>query len=303
MPKKEKEETAENGNEQNSGSDSGNDRGSADGSGRGGSDGSADGSGGNINGSGGSADGSDGSADGSDGSDGSGNAEHGNGASNEPIGSNSEIGSATNARPSRAERERSREPIRLGSFGSGVSESRADSTGTGSNAQDADGESFGDVFQQLDDSPIRLGDRTKRKPKEKVSTSAAPTVNKPSKTESKAMIGTTVEMIFDVIALTLKHDFWRLSSEEKKQLADALFQWFESMPENRSGKVFKFIEENFPVINLAMIAFFILSDRIRASVEIYNMQSNARKSVDKNRNAANGSDAQKPVNSVRDYFH
>lgn len=242
-----------------SGSDSGNDTGGSVGNVSGtsgnGSDRGIDGSGGNANGSGGSADGS-GNGSASIGSD---NAESGiasdNGNQND-VRRNLESVDSADSRDSRSERQRQRRPVRLGDIRNRDSDADTEYGGSGTAAQELDSEPV-----------IRLGARKQGRPKTKVDTDSV-SVDGIKWNDTKDIIQMFVESIFEIPAITLKQDFWRLNKDESKMLTDAIGEYVKSMPKSKSSWLMNFIKENLPLVNLCMVGFFIVSDRIQASIAL-----------------------------------
>ncbi len=231
----------------------GSDNGSATGSGTNGSDRRTDGSGRNV-----------------DGNDreffvaGRSNTDNGS-ASVEPIANdtNANVGNVdgnkndADTRSSRYERERSRRPIRLGA----TDRNRDSDTGSATNAR------TGETFDNENDSEpvIRLGARTQGAPR----SVKAKAETKSKLSEVKDLIRMFVDSLFEIPAIALKQDFWRLSKEESKTLSDAIIQWLESMPSADQSKISEFVGKHVPLINLCMVGFFIISERVRASVAVY----------------------------------
>lgn len=258
-----------------SGGSVGSDSGSASGSAGSGSDR-------RINGSGGNTDGNDTGTIATAGSAGSGERSYR---------SDSAIGNETNAsadfgqldgnqndvdRRSRAERIRQRQPIRLGSVRNRDTATAGADSGRTAGAESGDSSIGGEsIFGQLDEEPvIRLGARRQAKPKENVKAVESGASAKLS--DSKDVITLFVNSIFEVPAAMLRQDFWKLSKEESKTLVDAIIQWLESMPKSRQSRIALFINENLPLINLAMVGFFIVSERVKTSMEVAKIQRNSR---------------------------
>ena len=239
-------------NERSIGSDTNGSIGSDNGSGGSGSGGEFIGSGGSNIGSGGSDDRSGGSG----GSDGSGSGRKSD-ITNDLDGNT--ITEKSNDRKSRSERERGRRSIRI---------ERADRSDNprsdGSDGSDGSGGSEKSYKEPV----IRLGKGQSKKPKETVDSEK--TSNISSMRESKDLISVFLDSIFEIPAMVLKQDFWRLTKEENKTLTNAIVSYLESLPKSKGSKITTFIAENFPMLNLAMIAFFIVSERVRQSITVAN---------------------------------
>lgn len=255
-------------NGESSGSDSagsvGTGGGSASGSGASGSNRGIDGSGGNANGS----DNGNANATASNGND--------SGSDNISADSNIDIRSnksvnrdSDNVRGTRAERDRGRRSVRLGD----TNRDRDTVADNGSATRAGIGE---ERNSGNDNEPvIRLGANRQGRPRANVKTDEKP-VNDFKLSQSKDVIKMFVDSIFEVPAAALKQDFWKLSKDESKTLTDAIIQWLESMPKSRQSRVALFINENLPLINLAMVAFFLVSERVRQSMQISQMAKQAR---------------------------
>lgn len=272
--KKELEKNVESNGSDTSGS-VGSDSGSTDGS-------AGNGSNSGINGSGGNTDGNDRSASGN--GSGSGSADFGSSGSDntsESIGTNDSnvesVDSDRNNADGNGKRRRSAgKPIRLGSFGNRDTDSSADS-GSGSD----DGEER--VRRDNSEPVVRLGSKSKDRPKTDTKSEGAETVFEIGKT--KDLIKVFLNSVFEIPAITLKQDFWRLSKDESVMLTDALIDYLKSMPKSKASRLAQFLSENLPLVNLAMIAFFIVSERVRATMAISQV-TNAAKNYEKQAKAA-----------------
>lgn len=196
--------------------------------------------------------------DGSDGSDGDGSSRKSDIAND--LDGNSSV-EKSNDRKSRNERERGRRSIRI--------ERTVGSDNSGSDGSDGSGGNDGSETEKSYKEPvIRLGKGQSKKPKETVDSEK--TSNISSMRESKDLISVFLDSIFEIPAMVLKQDFWRLTKEENKTLTNAIVSYLESLPKSKGSKIAAFIAENFPMLNLAMIAFFIVSERVRQSITVAN---------------------------------
>jgi hypothetical protein len=223
--------------------------------------GSADGSAGRIDGSGGNTDGNAGRIDGA----GTGNDIGGlfGTSSAEPdtidIGNvRDNVSGSENDPRSRSERERTRRTIRLGQPARNRdTDSGNDDSGTGTGNE-----------AELDNEPsIRLGARGRNRPKSKVDTDSAPT-DKIKLSDTRELVSVFLSSIFEIPATALRQDFWRLDKDENKALTDSIIAYLESMPKARSSKIALFIQENLPILNLVMIALFIVGSKAQMSIAI-----------------------------------
>lgn len=166
----------------------------------------------------------------------------------------------------RNERIRQRRVVRLGSADRDRDSSTAtDSAGSGERERDSG---------HNNQPNIRLGATGRGRPK-KVGVDSSPTDGGFKISETKELISVFVSSIFEIPAITLKQDFWRLSKEETKMFSDALVQWLNSMPKSQSSKVAQFISAHLPLVNLCMIGFFILSERVRMSIAVANIKKHS----------------------------
>jgi hypothetical protein len=166
----------------------------------------------------------------------------------------------------RTERQRKRQPIRLGNFGTGIADD-TDGTATGTGTEKRDS---GDNSEPA----IRLGARGRGRPRKVNNTDFSATTIKLS--DTRDLINTFLTSIFEIPAIALKQDFWRLNKDESKMLTDALIQYLESMPKAKSSKIAMFISEHLPLLNLAMIGFFILSERVQMSIAMHNVSKHGK---------------------------
>ena len=260
-----------------------------------GSDGS--GSGGEFIGSGGSNIGSGGSDDRSGGSDDRSDGSGRGGSGNDrkfyianDLGGNT-IAEKSNDRKSRSERERGRRSIRI---------ERADrSDNPRSDGSDgSDGSGGSEAEKSYKNPVIRLGKGQSKKPKETVDSEK--TSNISSMRESKDLISVFLDSIFEIPAMVLKQDFWRLTKEENKTLTNAIVSYLESLPKSKGSKIAAFIAENFPMLNLAMIAFFIVSERVRQSITVANFTKKGKviKAEFAKQNTDNPSNISTPLDAV-----
>lgn len=164
-----------------------------------------------------------------------------------------------NARASRAERLRGRRPVRLGARD-------RDSDADGGRSADAGTAEIGNSGN-IEEPVIRLGATRQGAPKTVKPKDSSPKTKLDK--DVRDLIKMFTESLFEIPAIALKQDFWRLSAEESKQLNDALIAWLASMPESDQSKIAEFVGKHMPVINLVMVAFFIVSDRVKASVAVY----------------------------------
>ena len=278
-------------NERSIGSVTSESNGSDNGSGGSGSGGKFIGSGGSNIGSGGSDDRSGGSDDrsgGSGGSDGSGSGRKSD-ITNDLDGNT--ITEKSNDRKSRSERERGRRSIRI---------ERADrSDNPRSDGSDgSDGSGGSETEKSYKEPVIRLGKGQSKKPKETVDSEK--TSNISSMRESKDLISVFLDSIFEIPAMVLKQDFWRLTKEENKTLTNAIVSYLESLPKSKGSKIAAFIAENFPMLNLAMIAFFIVSERVRQSITVANFTKKGKviKAEFAKQNTDNPSNISTPLDAV-----
>jgi hypothetical protein len=225
--------------------------GSASGTGKNGSAGRVDGSGGNANGN----DTGNGKGAGSD------NTGNGGTVSAEPIGNNGESsaepanGNINESRPARRDRARSAGSIRLGSAVRNSDTSAGTDTGNGS-----------DSAEELDSEPvIRLGAKKQGRPRAEAKADDSTELKL---SELRDLISMFLSSIFEIPAVTMRQDFWRLNKDENKVLTDALVGYIKSMPKSKSNWITTFIQENLPLVNLIMVGFFIVSDRVKGSIAI-----------------------------------
>ena len=250
-------EIEENENGGLSGSDTrgsvGSDNGSDNGIGGSGSGGSVDGSNGSVDGSGGSVDGSGGNDRGS--ADGSANRS----ADILDIKSsdgNSDRDKNNAVRESRADRERGRKPIRLGS----ADRNRNSDSSTGRDRGSAD-----ESTPLADEPVIRLGSRKQGRPRAEAKADNATELKL---SEMKDLISMFIDSIFEIPAVTLQQSFWRLEKEENKALTEAISAYIKSMPKSKSSWLMEAIQQHLPLVNLIMVGFFIVSDRTKKSIAI-----------------------------------
>jgi hypothetical protein len=78
--------------------------------------------------------------------------------------------------------------------------------------------------------------------------------------------------IFEIPAVTLKQDFWRLTDDENKVLTDSVMAYLKSLPKGQSAWIATFAQEKLPLFNLILVTMFILADRVQASVAIAKAQ-------------------------------
>jgi len=118
--------------------------------------------------------------------------------------------------------------------------------------------------------------------------------------ESKDLISVFLDSIFEIPAMVLKQDFWRLTKEENKTLTNAIVSYLESLPKSKGSKIAAFIAENFPMLNLAMIAFFIVSERVRQSITVANFTKKGKviKAEFAKQNTANPPNISTPLDAV-----
>lgn len=266
-------EEKENVNGSDSGSDSGNDIGRSSASAGIGSGGSAGGDGGNVDGDGRNVSGSvDGTGTGTGADNGSGNAdildlESPNGTTD---------GDSNTLRGSRSERIRRTGSVRLGSA---VRNSSTDGSGSGTGTGSA---------EVLDSEPvIRLGAKKQGKPRAETKTENTTDMKL---SEMKDLISMFLDSIFEIPAAVMRQDFWRLNKDENKMLTDAVSAYIKSMPKDKSSWLMTFIQDNLPLVNLLMIGFFIVSDRVKGSIAIAQVTKGARfaETVSQNIRSNNG---------------
>ncbi len=114
-------------------------------------------------------------------------------------------------------------------------------------------------------SNVWLGDTKQRKPRK---TKDSDSIKNASLNDTKDLVSVFVGTLFEIPALALKQEFWRLTSEENKAITDALIRWLDTLPKARSNKVAKFLAENLPIINLAFVMIFVVGERVNKSIAI-----------------------------------
>lgn len=170
------------------------------------------------------------------------------------------------------EQRRQRRSIRLGDSGNRNSDTEDERYSTG-NVRTENRDSVNDS-----EPVVRLGKRGRGRPKKIKSVETEKNVKL---SEIKNYVKIFTESIFDTIAVSLKHDHWKLTPEESKQLNDALMDWIASMPESNQSKFLSFASKNLPTVNLIFVGFFIVSERVKASIAINNFEKKQNKAVDK----------------------
>jgi hypothetical protein len=78
--------------------------------------------------------------------------------------------------------------------------------------------------------------------------------------------------LFDIPAILLKADFWRLSNDENDMLTNALLAWIDSLPKSQGNRMSKWLGENLPVLNVVMVALFIVGERAKRTLEMMKRQ-------------------------------
>lgn len=160
-------------------------------------------------------------------------------------------------------RQRIRKPIRLGSA---VRDSSTSGNGIGTGTG---------TGEKLDNDPvIRLGAKKQGAPRVSAKTENSVDLKL---SEMKDLISMFLDTAFEVPALLLKQDFWKLSKDENKMLTDAVSAYIKSMPKDKSSWLMTFIQDNLPLVNLIMIGFFVVSDRVKHSIAISQVTRHANK--------------------------
>jgi hypothetical protein len=168
--------------------------------------------------------------------------------------------SGTVNRPSRVERQRNGRVIRLGDFGN-----RDSDTGSADSRTDTIGRDDVNNNEPVSRVVLGQGRRTQGNPR----TVKNVDVEAPVKLgQIKDYVSVFLQSVFDIPAIALGQDFWKLSKEENKQLTDAIVAYLESLPKSQGSKIAQFVQNHFPLLNLAMVALFVCSERVQKSVNI-----------------------------------
>jgi hypothetical protein len=158
-------------------------------------------------------------------------------------------------RASRADRGRRAGSVRLGSA---VRNRTTDDSGRSDGSASTE--------SPLDSEPvIRLGARKGGRPRAEVKTDNTTELKL---SEMKDIISMFLDTAFELPAVMMRQDFWRLNKDENKILTDAIVTYIKSMPKNKSSWLMNFIQENLPLVNLIMVGFFVVSDRVKGSIAI-----------------------------------
>lgn len=153
--------------------------------------------------------------------------------------------------------------VAVGGFGDAVRDRLASDNSDSGNSADGRTESNSEI-------PFRLGKKQRGRPRG--TTTKESSGKSLSTRETKDMVSVFVSSLFDIPAILLKADFWRLSDDETEILTGAFLTWVDSLPKSKSNKFTKWIAENMPVLNFAMVALFIVGERAKKTVEVMKAQ-------------------------------